>query len=99
MRFLGVRVDIEGAHLLKQKLVQEENQCLQQVKKETGIETQIWAARSIAQVFEKLSLPFDRTEKTQAPSFTKNFFTKPSTSDGTKDCTCKRNKQSTYNLY
>ena len=73
MRFLGVRVDIEAAHQLKQKLVQEENQCLQQVKKETGIETQIWAARSIAQVFEKLSLPFDRTEKTQAPSFTKNF--------------------------
>jgi DNA polymerase I-like protein with 3'-5' exonuclease and polymerase domains len=73
MRFLGVRVDIEAAHRLKQKLVQEENQCLQQVKKETGIDTQIWAARSIAQVFEKLSLPFDRTEKTQAPSFTKNF--------------------------
>ena len=73
MRFLGVRVDIESAHTLKQKLVREENQCLQQVKKETGIDTQIWAARSIAQVFEKLSLPFDRTEKTQAPSFTKNF--------------------------
>jgi DNA polymerase I-like protein with 3'-5' exonuclease and polymerase domains len=73
MRFLGVRVDIEAAHQLKQKLVQEENQCLQQVKKATGIDTQIWAARSIAQVFEKLSLPFDRTEKTQAPSFTKNF--------------------------
>ena len=73
MRFLGVRVDIEVAHQLKQKLVQEENQCLQQVKKATGIDTQIWAARSIAQVFEKLSLPFDRTEKTQAPSFTKNF--------------------------
>ena len=73
MRFLGVRVDIESAHALKQKLVREENQCLQQVKKETGIDTQIWAARSIAQVFEKLSLPFDRTEKTQAPSFTKNF--------------------------
>ena len=73
MRFLGVRVDIEAAHALKQELVQEEKLCLQKVKTETGIETQIWAARSIAQVFEKLSLPFDRTEKTQAPSFTKNF--------------------------
>jgi DNA polymerase I-like protein with 3'-5' exonuclease and polymerase domains len=73
MRFLGVRVDIDAAYKLKQKLVQEENQCLQQVKKVTGIDTQIWAARSIAQVFDKLSLPFDRTEKTQAPSFTKNF--------------------------
>ena len=73
MRFLGVRVDIEGAHLLKQKLVQEEKECLLQVQRETGIEPQIWAARSIEKVFQKLSLPFDRTEKTGAPSFTKNF--------------------------
>ena len=37
------------------------------------IRDRIWAARSIAQVFEKLRLPFDRTEKTNSPSFTKNF--------------------------
>jgi DNA polymerase I-like protein with 3'-5' exonuclease and polymerase domains len=73
MRFLGVRVDIENAHKLKQQLLEEEKGCLQKVKKESGVEVQIWAARSIAQVFEKLSLPFDRTEKTNSPSFTKNF--------------------------
>ena len=73
MRFLGVRVDTENAHKLKKELVEEEKGCLHQVKKETHIDVQIWAARSIAQVFEKLKLPFDRTEKTQAPSFTKNF--------------------------
>jgi DNA polymerase I-like protein with 3'-5' exonuclease and polymerase domains len=73
MRFLGVRVDTENAHKLKKELVEEEKGCLHQVKKETQIDVQIWAARSIAQVFEKLKLPFDRTEKTQAPSFTKNF--------------------------
>jgi DNA polymerase I-like protein with 3'-5' exonuclease and polymerase domains len=73
MRFLGVRVDEESAHQLKQQLVAQEKECLQSVKKETGVDTQIWAARSIAQVFEKLSLPFDRTEKTNSPSFTKNF--------------------------
>ncbi len=73
MRFLGVRVDIEGAHKLKQELVKEEKAYLQVVKKETGVDTQIWAARSIAQVFDKLELDYDRTEKTQAPSFTKNF--------------------------
>ena len=43
------------------------------VEKETGIDTQIWAARSIAKVFDKLNLPYERTLKTQAPSFTKNF--------------------------
>ena len=73
MRFLGVRVDVPEAHKLKQKLIEQEKQCLHQIKKETGIDTQIWAARSIAQVFEKLQLPFDRTEKTNSPSFTKNF--------------------------
>ena len=73
MRFLGVRVDIEAAHQLKGKLLEEEKECLQIVKKETSVDVQIWAARSIAQVFEKLHLPFDRTEKTNSPSFTKNF--------------------------
>jgi DNA polymerase I-like protein with 3'-5' exonuclease and polymerase domains len=73
MRFLGVRVDIEKAHKLKKQLSKEEKLCLQEVKKETGVETQIWAARSIARVFEKLHLQFDRTEKTNSPSFTKNF--------------------------
>ena len=73
MRFLGVRVDTQAAFELKNKLLTEEKECLQIVKKETGVDTQIWAARSIAQVFEKLHLPFDRTEKTNSPSFTKNF--------------------------
>jgi len=58
---------------LKQKLVSQEEELLLQVKKETNIEPQIWAARSIAKVFDKLSLDYQRTEKTQSPSFTKNF--------------------------
>jgi len=73
MRFKGVRVDVEGAHKLKTSLVAQEKQLLLEVKKETEIDVQIWAARSIAKVFEKLHLPFDRTDKTNSPSFTKNF--------------------------
>ena len=73
MRFKGVRVDTESAHKLKQKLSTEEKQLLLEVTKETGVECQIWAARSIAKVFDKLNLPYERTAKTQAPSFTKNF--------------------------
>ena len=73
MRFKGVRVDTESAHKLKQKLSEQEKQLLLEVTKETGQECQIWAARSIAKVFDKLKLPYERTEKTQAPSFTKNF--------------------------
>ena len=73
MRFLGVRVDQEQAAIEKKLMVADEKKCLQEVKKETGVDVQIWAARSIAQVFDHLKLEYDRTEKTQAPSFTKNF--------------------------
>ena len=73
MRFLGVRVDVEGAHKLKTKLAAEEKELLQKIKKETQVDVQIWAARSIEKVFQKLSLPYERTEKTNSPSFTKNF--------------------------
>ena len=73
MKFKGVRVDLEAAHKLKTILLAQEKEALQQIKKETGKDIQIWAARSIAQVFDKLKLDYDRTEKTSAPSFTKNF--------------------------
>jgi len=73
MRFLGVRVDVEAAHNLKQQLVEEEKGCLQEVKKATQVDVQIWAARSIEKVFQKLNLPYDLTAKTNSPSFTKNF--------------------------
>ena len=36
MRFLGVRVDVEAAHKLKQELVKEEQRYLLSIKKETG---------------------------------------------------------------
>jgi DNA polymerase I-like protein with 3'-5' exonuclease and polymerase domains len=73
MRFKGVRVDVERAHILKERLSKEEEQLLQEVEKETQINVQIWAARSIAKVFDKLGLDYSRTEKTESPSFTKNF--------------------------
>jgi DNA polymerase I-like protein with 3'-5' exonuclease and polymerase domains len=73
MRHLGVRVDIEKANQLKTAMAVKEQNLLQQIKIETGVDTQIWAARSIAEVFDKLKLPYSRTEKTNSPSFTKNF--------------------------
>ena len=73
MKIKGVRVDVEKAHKLKQQLASQEENLLLEVKKETGIEPQIWAARSIATVFDKLDLPYERTAKSKAPSFTKNF--------------------------
>ena len=73
MRFKGVRVDIERAHLMKKEMKTAEQDLLHKIKGETNIDTQIWAARSIANVFDMLRLEYPRTDKTQAPSFTKNF--------------------------
>jgi len=73
MRFKGVRVDIEKAQLMKKEFKEAEQKLLHQIKGETNIDTQIWAARSVANVFDMLKIEYPRTEKTQAPSFTKNF--------------------------
>ncbi len=73
MKFKGVRVDVDQAQELKQKLVKQENELLLKIKQETGIEPQIWAARSIAEIFDKRSLHYEKTERSKAPSFTKNF--------------------------
>ena len=78
MKVKGVRVDVQKAHLLKEELLGQEKLLLQEIKKETQEDVQIWAARSIAKVFDKLGLKYERTEKTKAPSFTKNFLTNQS---------------------
>jgi DNA polymerase I-like protein with 3'-5' exonuclease and polymerase domains len=73
MRFLGVRVDVEKANQLKTALAVKEQNLLQQIKIETGVDIQLMAARSIAPLFDKLNLTYSKTEKTGEPSFTKNF--------------------------
>ena len=73
MRFKGVRVDVEKADKIKKQLIDKENKIINKIKDLTGVTVELWAASSIAKVFDALKLPYDRTEKTNAPSFTKNF--------------------------
>ena len=73
MRFKGVRVDLEHAAKLKQNLINQENKIHSKIKELTGLTVEIHAARSIAKAFDKLNLPYDKTEKSGEPSFTKNF--------------------------
>jgi DNA polymerase I-like protein with 3'-5' exonuclease and polymerase domains len=73
MRFKGVRVDVEKADIIKKQLIDKENKIISKIKDLTGVSVELWAAASIAKVFDVLKLPYDRTEKTGAPSFTKNF--------------------------
>jgi DNA polymerase I-like protein with 3'-5' exonuclease and polymerase domains len=73
MKFKGVRVDVDRAQQMKKQLVKEERDLLTAIERETNVRPQIWAARSIAEVFDNLKIPYERTQKTSAPSFTKNF--------------------------
>ena len=73
MRFKGVRVDLEKAHKIKKNLMERERKILNKIKDLIGFDVEIMAARSIAKAFDKLKLPYDRTAKSNEPSFTKNF--------------------------
>lgn len=73
MRERGVRVDLEKADRVKSRLQKEEEEILHRVQKETGVDVNIWAAASVAKVFDSLNLVYPRTAKSDAPSFTKNF--------------------------
>ena len=72
MKFKGVRVDIAKAMSVKTQLQKTEEELLRDINKIAGFDVEIWAAASIAKAFEKVKLPYDRTEK-GTPSFTKNF--------------------------
>ena len=74
MKWRGVRVDEDHVEILEKKFKHIYDSCLKSVKEETGIFPEIWAARSIAKVCEQLGIEdYERTPKTQAPSFTKNW--------------------------
>jgi DNA polymerase I-like protein with 3'-5' exonuclease and polymerase domains len=73
MRERGVRVDVDKTELIKIDLKQREKKLLDDVAKQTGIAVEMWAAESVAKVFDKLGLDYAKTEKTGAPSFTKGF--------------------------
>ena len=74
MTWRGVRVDLDEAERLKQALIKRVKTILADIKKQTDSEIELWAAASIAKLFDKLKLPYGRT-KTGLPSFTKNFLT------------------------
>ena len=73
MRANGVRVDLEQAEVAKKLLSKKEKELMQQIKKMCGMDIEIWAAASIAKAFDHLNIPYPRTPKSGAPSFTKNF--------------------------
>ena len=73
MKTKGVRVDLEKAEKIKKDLQKKEDFLLFQIKKDTGVDIDIWAAVSVAKAFDKLDIRYERTEKSNQPKFDKNF--------------------------
>ena len=69
MRWKGVRVDTVKAEESAKELKIKEKECIDEIKRKWGIVVDIWAAASVAKVFDKAGLTYPRTEKTRAPSF------------------------------
>ena len=73
MRERGIRVDVEKAELLRTDFINQEKTKLLEIKQLIGTDIDIWAARQIGHAFDKLKIPYPRTEKTGEPSFTQNW--------------------------
>ena len=76
MKWRGVRVSEDQVDILEKKLQATYDKCMDRIKDATGIFPEIWAAKSIAKVCDKLGVEYERTKKTGAPSFTKNSLEK-----------------------
>ena len=75
MRMRGIRVDVDKAVQLEREFVHREKDLLKQIKKLSGVEVDIWAARQIGHAFDKLGIDYPKTPKSGEPSFTQSWLT------------------------
>jgi len=73
MRQRGVRVDVDKARMLTKEFETKEKVVLSEIKQLVGKDVDIWAARNIADAYDKLHIKYPRTEKSDEPSFTQNW--------------------------
>ena len=73
MKSRGVKVDLDHAERVSKQLEKQEKTFKNAIHDDVGFVPDLWAARSIAKVFDQLKLEYPKTEKTKAPSFKKNF--------------------------
>ena len=74
MKIKGVRVSEKQVDQLEYQLKKSYDHYVKRIHDETDIYPEVWAAKSIENICNKLGIDdFDRTEKTNKPSFTKNY--------------------------
>ena len=77
MKIKGVRVSEKQVDQLEHQLKKSYDRYIKRIHDDTGIYPEVWAAKSIEQVCNKLNInDYDVTAKTKKPSFTKNYLKK-----------------------
>jgi len=70
--YRGIRFDRKKCEQLIDELQKKEREAVKKIKELCGTDVEVWAAASIAKAFDKLGIPYPKTE-TGKPSFTKSF--------------------------
>ena len=74
MKFKGVRIDVEKANILGNRLEKRKNNLIAIIKKRTGIQVNIWAAASIKKLLQNRKITnYKKTPKSEMPSLPKNY--------------------------
>lgn len=67
MRWRGVRVDLKKAEIYAKEFYEAEVRCLEEIKRETGVELELTMADSKAKVLDYYGIPYPLTDKTKQP--------------------------------
>jgi DNA polymerase I-like protein with 3'-5' exonuclease and polymerase domains len=70
MRQRGIRVDLDAAERTKDDLTRQIDEGTAWLRRETGVDVQIWAAASVAKVMDQIGYVYPVTPKTKKPSIT-----------------------------
>ena len=73
MRAKGIRIYLDKTQQTKKQLLKQQAELNKELYRKFGVKVDVWASASIAKAFEAHNLEYPRTEKTAAPSFTKEF--------------------------
>ena len=73
MRERGVKVDVDGAERAKKKLMGMKIEINADIKRDLGFNVEPWVATSVAKAFDHYSIPYNKTDTTNKPSFTKAY--------------------------
>jgi len=69
----GVPVDLDKAEQSYAKLAERQVAVLAELKRLTGHDADIWAAESLAKIFDAMNVDYPMTDKTNKPSFRKDW--------------------------